>query len=223
MGGERYNFYKQVHKGIRALAHSVEEQAGRTDFGDAAEVAALREAVERAFAAFEEHAAHETAFVTPVLRVCAPSAAADSDADHRAQELRLRDLRAALARAAGGGEQAPAFGHALVVGLSRFVGEMLVHMADEEERLMPALQAAFDDDALLGIHHAIMAGLSPEEKAQNLAWMLPALNAPERAAMLAGIRAAARPAAFAAMADLARRVLPAADWSRLERSLDVAA
>ncbi len=223
MGGERHNFYKQVHKGIRALAHSVAEQAGRTDFGDAGEVAALREAVERAFAAFESHAAHETAWVTPVLRVCAPNAAADSDADHRAQALRLRDLRAALALAGGAGEHGPAFGHAFVVGLSRFVGEMLVHMADEEERLMPALQAAFDDGALVKIHEALMASLPPQEKAQSLAWMLPALNAPERAELLAGIRAAAPPAAFAAIADVARRVLPTADWTRLEQSLAVAA
>jgi len=42
-------------------------------------------------------------------------------------------------------------------------------------------------------------------------------------ARMAGIRAVAPPAAFAAMADLARRVLPPADWSRLERSLAVAA
>ena len=223
MGGERHNFYKEIHKGIRALAHSVAEQAGRTDFRDAGEVAALRQAVERAFAAFESHAAHETAFVTPVLRVCAPSAAADSDADHRAQELRLRDLRAALALAAGAGEHAPAFGHAFVVGLSRFVGEMLVHMADEEERLMPALQAAFDDAALLKIHEAMVASIPPEEKAQTLAWMLPALSAPERAELLAGIRAVAPPRAFEAMADIARRVLPPAEWSRLERSLAVAA
>ena len=223
MGGERHNFYKQVHKGIRALAHSVAEQAGRTNFSDAAEVAALREALERAFAAFESHAAHETAFVTPVLRVCAPNAAADSDGDHRAQALRLRDLRAALALAAGAGEQAPAFGHAFFVGLSRFVGEMLVHMADEEERLMPALQAAFDDAALLKIHEAIMASLPPEEKAQSLAWMLPALSAPERTEILAAIRAVAPPPAFEAMAAVARRVLPPTDWSRLERSLAVAA
>ena len=40
MGGERPNFYKQVHKGIRVLAHSVAEQAARTDFRDAGEVRA---------------------------------------------------------------------------------------------------------------------------------------------------------------------------------------
>jgi len=223
MGGERHNFYKEIHKGIRTLAHSVTEQAGRTDFGDAEEVARLRQAVERAFAVFESHAAHETAFITPVLQEYAPSLAAESDAEHRAQELRLRDLRAALALAAGAGERAPAFGHAFVVGLSRFVGEMLVHMADEEERLMPALQAALDDAALLGIHQALLASLPPEEKAQSVALMLPALNAPERTEMLAGIRAVAPPAAFVAMADLARRVLPPAEWSRLERSLAAAA
>jgi hypothetical protein len=223
MDGERLNIYKQVHKGIRALAHSVVDQAGRTDFREVGEVAALREAVERAFAVFESHSAHETAFITPVLRVCAPSEAADSDADHRAQELRLRDLRAALLLAAGAGEQAPAFGHAFVVGLSRFVGEMLVHMADEEERLMPTLQAAFDDAALQRIQQAIMASLPPEEKARALAWMLPALSAPEQADLLAGIRAAAPPAAFAAISDVARRVLSAAEWSRLKRRLAVAA
>jgi hypothetical protein len=223
MSGERRNFYKEIHKGIRALAHSVEDQAGRTDFRDAGEVAVLRETVERAFAVFESHAANETAFVTPALRACAPSAAADSDAEHRAQELRLRDLRAALALAAGAGERAPAFGHAFVVGLSRFVGEMLVHMAEEEERLMPALQAAYDDAALLGIHQAILASLPPQEKAEAVALMLPALNAPERAELLAGIRASAPAAAFEAIAGLARRVLSPADWGRLERSLATAA
>jgi hypothetical protein len=223
MGGERLNFYKQVHKGIRALAHSVVDRAGRTDFREAGEVAALREAAERAFAVFESHAAHETAFITPVLRVCAPSAAAESDADHRAQELRLRDLRAALHLAAGAGEQAPAFGHAFVVGLSRFAGEMLVHMADEEERLMPTLQAAFDDAALLKIHQAIMASLPPEEKAKALSWMLPALSAPEQAELVAAIRAAAPKAAFAALSEVARRVLPPAEWSRLENRLGAAA
>ncbi len=94
------------------------EQAGRTDFREAGEVAALRQAVERAFAAFESHAAHETAFVTPVL---------------------------------------------------------------------------------------------------------PALNAPERAELLAGIRAVAPPGAFEAMADIARRVLPPAEWSRLEMAVAAAA
>lgn len=223
MTGQRFSFYKQIHKGIRAVAHAMLERAQQTDFARPHEVEELSRVVEQAFAVFEGHAAKETEFVTPVLRVCAPSIAADSDAEHREQELRLRDLRRALQAAGRGGPSAPALGHAFVVGLSRFEGEMLVHMADEEERLMPALWAAFDDDALLRIHDALVASIPPAEKAEHLGWMLPALNARERAELLAGARASVPPPAFEALRGLARRVLPAADWDRLEADLSAAA
>lgn len=49
-----------------------------------------------------------------------------------------------------------------------------------------------------------------------LSWMLPALSAPEQAELVAGIRAAAPKAGFAALSEVARRVLPPAEWSRLE-------
>lgn len=219
MTAQRFSFYKPIHKGIRAVAHAMVERAQRTDFAQPRQVDELSCVVEEAFAVFEGHAAKETEFVTPILRVCAPSVAADSDGEHREQGLRLRDLRRALQAAARGGPSAPALGHAFVVGLSRFEGEMLVHMADEEERLMPALWAAFDDDALVRIHHALLASIPPAEKAEVFAWMLPALSAPERAELLAGARASVPPPAFEALRGVARRVLPAAEWDRLEADL----
>jgi hypothetical protein len=223
MSGQRFSFYRQVHKGIRAAAHAMVERAQRTDFSQPRQVEELSRAVEEAFAIFEGHAAKETEFMTPLLRVCAPGLAADSDGEHREQELRLRDLRRALQAAARGGPSAPALGHAFVVGLSRFEGEMLVHMADEEERLMPALWVAFDDEALARIHQALLASIAPAEKAQVIGWMLPALSAPERVELLRGIRATAPPPAFEALRGLARRVLPADDWDRLEADLAQAA
>jgi hypothetical protein len=222
MGREPYNLYREVHKGIRAVALDLVEQSGRTDFAEQGEIAALRGATQKAFAIFESHAAHETEFITPVLRVCAPALAADSDADHRAQELRLRDLARALEMTAGAGESAPAMGHAFVVGLSRFVGEMLVHMADEEERIMPALRAAFDEDALRRLHEALLASIPPQDRAGVLSWMLPAMNAPERASLIAGLRAGLPIEAFEAVSGVARRALGPLDWDRLEATLALA-
>lgn len=188
MADQRQNFYKPIHKGIRAVALAAVERAQRTDFGQPREVAELSRAVEEAFAIFEGHAAKETEFITPVLRVCAPGLAVDSDGEHHEQELRLRDLRRALQSAARLGS--PELGDAFVVGLSRLVGEMFVHMADEEERLMPALWAAFDDEALVRIHQALLASIPAPEKARVLEWMMPALSAPERAELLAASRRA---------------------------------
>jgi len=96
---------------------------------------------------------------------------------------------------------------------------MLVHMADEEERLMPALWEAFDDGALLALHQAIVASVTPAEQLALLPFLLPALNAPERAELVAGVRATAPPQAFDGLQALARRVLSPADWERLEQAL----
>ena len=216
---ERFSLYKQVHKGIRSVVSGLVEQAGRTDFRSPEEVAQLKARLDSAFEVFESHAAHETEFITPVLVVCLPQLAADSEAEHREQEMRLRDLRSAFARVVALGSKAPALGHAFVVALSRFEGELLLHMADEEERLMPALWARLEDDALRRIHEALLASLPPEEKARAFGWMLPALSAPERAELLAGVRAVAPPESFAALQGLARRVMPAEDWNRLEQAL----
>ena len=86
-----------------------------------------------------------------------------------------------------------------MVALSRFQGELLLHMADEEESAQPALWAALDDasPSWAHVHGAMVASIPPPEKAQALAWMLPAMNAPDRAALLRNpLRASAPAAAF---------------------------
>ena len=59
-------------------------------------------------------------------------------------------------------------------------------MADEEERLMPARWEAFDDEALRRVHRALLDGVRPAEKLAAMRFMLPAMNAAERAELLAG-------------------------------------
>jgi len=222
MGNGRHNFYREVHKGIRALLGSLVEQAGRTDFQDRGEVAELRRAAVEAFEILEGHARHETRFVAPLLRAHAREAGATLDGDHEEQTKTMADLLAALDAVDATDPSAATNGHVFVVKLSRFVGELLVHMADEEERALPALWAAVDDSVLLRTHQELLASLTPDEMARNLSLMLPAMNASERLEMVARARATAPPEAFRSLVGLARRVLGAADWERLEGRLAAA-
>jgi len=222
MGIGRHNFYREVHKGIRALLGTLVEQAGRTDFQDASEVAKLRRAVDEGFDILEGHARHETRFVAPLLRAHAQEAGLALDDDHEEQTRAIAGLRARLEAVDASDPSAAASGHAFVVALSRFAGELLVHMADEEERALPALWAAVDDSALLRTHQELLASLSPDEMAQSLTLMLPAMNGSERLAMVAQARASAPPEAFRTLMGLARRVLTAAAWERLEGRLAAA-
>ena len=54
---------------------------------------------------------------------------------------------------------------------------------------------------------------------EALHWFFPALNAPERAAMLAGMRQGMPPEAFPGVLGIAEATLSAADYARLQRDL----
>jgi hypothetical protein len=218
----RYNFYREVHKGIRALLGSLVEQAGRTDFQDEAEVASLRRATADAFELLEAHARVETRFVMPLLRAHAGEIGKRLDDDHEEQTRVMAGLLAGVEGVDAADASAAVKGHAFAVALSRFVGELLVHMADEEERGLPALWAAVDDSVLQRTHQELLASLQPDEMARDLAHMFPAMNASERLAMLVRIRATAPLEAYRFVSGLARRVLSPADWDRLEGRLAAA-
>lgn len=88
---------------------------------------------------------------------------------------------------------------------------------------MPALWAAFDDEALRRVHQALLESLPPAEKLATLRWMLPALGPEERVELLAGVRASAPAAAYDAILRVARDALSAEDWQRLASGTAVAA
>jgi hypothetical protein len=222
MSAGRHNFYREVHKGIRAALGSLVDAAGRTDFQDGSEVESLRTATADCFETLEAHARHETRFVTPLLRAHAGEVGKELDGDHDDQTRTVARLVARLEAIDPLSPAAAAEGHGFVVALSRFVGELLVHMADEEERALPALWAAMDDAALQRMHQELIASLPPDAMARDLALMFPAMNASERVAMLTRMRATAPPEAYRFVSGLARRVLSPRDWERLEGRLAAA-
>ena len=109
----------------------------------------------------------------------------------------------------------------LYAHLARFVAENLEHMHVEETQHNAALWATYNDFELLAIHDELVASIPPQEMMQIARWLLPAMNAPERAAMLADMRAKAPPAAWEAMLGVARERLDEGDWARLARDLGV--
>jgi hypothetical protein len=201
--------YSEIHKGIRHMLFELVRSSGRTDFADPRAIAALREQTRDAFGVLSLHAEKEERFLLPLLEKAAlPLADANHD-EHEEQEDRIAELLEESEKLDA------TTGHAFTVELSRFVGELLEHMADEEEQLMPALWAAYDDATLIEVHHRLLASMPLEQLATAARWMLPAMNGPERHALLAG----APPPAAAGLRGLARQVLSPEDDADLERRL----
>lgn len=174
----RPSFYREVHKGIRSFLLDLQVRAGQTDWTDAEALGAFRTDAASVFGLLAFHAHHEDAFIAPLLRKAAPEVARILGGSHEDQEETLDDLQAQLAAV-----DSLAAGHRFSLALSRFVGESLVHMADEEEVAMTAMWNAFDDATILEAHGRLVSSIPPETMTAFMRWMIPALNPTERTAL----------------------------------------
>lgn len=177
---QRLSFYRVIHKAIRAMLLDLVVRAGRVDWTDATDVAAFRKQMQNAFALLAAHAEHEERVVAPMLDLAAISTARVIGSAHRDQETDLQNLMLMLDAVDPAAEDAASAGHVLVVALSRFAGESLAHMADEEELAMPALWRAYDDAQIEDAYKRILAGVTPDQMGSMLPWIAPSINRAER-------------------------------------------
>ena len=216
---ERVDMYRGVHKGIRRILSGLVERAGITDFSSADDVRALDAAMNDAFALCESHAQHEDRFIMPLAAKHAPELVAKLDAEHHAQDEVFASLRTRMGAVVQAGRADAREGHEIVVALSRIVGELNVHMADEEERVQPLLWRAYDDETLARAEGELVASIAPPVLMAFLVHMLPAMNAPERVGFIRNMATGAPPEAVLGVIDLAKGVLRPDDMNRLEAAV----
>lgn len=217
---ERYDSYRGIHKALRLFMCDTLTRVGRTDPTDAAEVQGTLGQLRALMDLCELHLKDENDFVHPALERAQPESAArigGEHVEHREAIASLRDLAGYVAHS-GGAVRAAAM-HRLYQALSRFVGENFEHMLYEETAHNAVLWAHYSDEQILGIEHQIVASIPPDVMMGALQWFIPALNAPERAAMLLGMRQGMPPQAFEAVLDIARRTLTPADYAKLGAAL----
>ena len=204
----RYDIYARAHKGLRALMADTLVAVGRADLGDDCEAREAAARIDDLLATCEQHAKLENEFIHRALDERRADASAAFAAEHAKQEAQIESLRDLAAR------RSPALHRALAV----FVAGNLLHMEDEETAGNAQLQALFTDAEIHAIERRLVASKPPAESMATLRWMLPAMNHPERVALLAGMRAAPPAVLEGAMA-LARTHLAPRDFDRLARAL----
>lgn len=218
----RYDIYARIHKGIRAIMSETLSATGRCDWHDRDEcaqtLAQVRDLADFCFA----HLTHENQFLHPALEARAPTtsmAVAHEHVEHEAAIKRLRTQAAAVEML--NGDARLAAGEALYRMLAAFVGENFLHMHDEETRHNAVLWATYSDAEIAGIEQALVRSLTPAENQQSMRWMIPSMTHQERVALFAGMREHAPAPVFEGTLAMARGLLPAADWNKLNAALQL--
>ena len=217
-----HDLYRDIHKGIRSELFAITSTAGNVAPSDRNGWLALADHIVSMGSLLTSHAAHEDAFIDPVLVEHQPELAEQIETDHHAFEARYAWITSlAMDAADAGAADRRRLAHLLYLELSGFTSAYLAHQLVEERVVMPALERSLGFEAVLGIHGAILSSIPPEEMGRSLAFMLPAMNLDDRTDMLTGMRMSAPPEAFDGVVGLARSVLEPADFGALAARLGV--
>jgi hypothetical protein len=196
---KRLDGFGPIHKAIRFALSDLLVRMGKGEFTFAE--------LEDVLAYCESHLAHEETFFRPAFatRIGALTA---FDEGHPVHERYVAELRA-LAKSAESAapEHRATSARALYLHFSKFVGENLAHMAEEEEVLQPLVERHFADDELLAIQGRLMASLAPPEMVRSAKFMLRALDRSERAFLVGGMAKNAPRPAVLALLDAVKPVL----------------
>lgn len=218
-----FDLYRDVHKAIRIELFTITTDVGRIDPSDRVLRVALADRIAWLAGWLEGHAHHEDTVIEPELRRWAPDLAATLAADHQSFDVqaaglvdRARDLTAT------GAVECRHLVHDLYLSLASFTSAYLAHQDLEERVAMPTLEAALGVPRVVEMHRAILGSIPPEEMAEALSLMLPAINAEDRVEMLGGMQMDAPPEVFAGVWALAGSVLAADDYEALGRQLGLA-
>jgi iron-sulfur cluster repair protein YtfE (RIC family) len=218
--GWRVDLYVGVHKGLRALMSDVLATVGRVDAHDPADVDAAMKQVRGLLEACRLHLHKENQFLHPAMEGRRPGSAGPTADDHVHHEQAIEQLESgvlAVERSTGATRAAAAL--TLYRRLALFVADNYQHMHVEETDNNAVLWAAYTDEELLEIQHALVASIPPQWMAVFLRWMVPAMAPAERAALLTTIQQGAPTEVFERILAAVKPHLGERDWTKLMAAL----
>lgn len=175
--------YRLAHKGIRVMLARLLESAGRTDFADPRAREQIRQSSLETVHLLRSHARLEALFLDPLLATCTTEGGTSARHDHAKLESELFTLVLDLdppSRCESSTSEVRAHGHRFYLALTRLVAHYLLHMADEETRVLALLHAHVDGDLLHRMMLAAQSTITADEAAKTAAAIAEAIAPYER-------------------------------------------
>lgn len=161
-------FVGSIYKSVRWALCDLLLRLGNCD-ANAEQLAPLLDDLEGAFYLLERYRDHEERRIYPLVKEVAPTAVQRLSLQHQHE---IAELRGLAARAEPNEARASETLERLYLEFSRFVGNTLLHLFDEEVLTTQALLLVHDA-AFAQVHTSIMNDMGPDERALFRRVLLP--------------------------------------------------
>lgn len=218
-----FDFYREVHKGIRRGLFRITEAAGSVDPLDDIEVEQTAFELERLLHLLQVHSIHEDEHIGPLVGRHAQQLVDRLRREHDRLEESAEELIAQVESVRKVGPEARRVElHRLYLMLSEFVAAYLRHQLTEEVEVMPALAKSAEIEELVATNSSLVAAITPDDMDGYMRLIAPAVNPIDLVELYEGMRAGAPEEAFESLLGIARESLSARAFRRLSDTLAVA-
>ena len=218
---QRYNIFKQIHKGLRAMLYDTAISLQLTDFSNTDEVEIALEKLGKTLAIFYEHAAQEDRFILPLIARFSPCLVEEFDSEHEKDEFmthRINNL-VNVYRNSDSGETRIEAGDTIGRAFNEFIAFNLYHMNKEEEMINPILWENYSDEGIKEIRRTLAASISADQVLVTSKWMMLGISDSEVTGWLQEVKNNAPVFVFQSLMELAERVLSTNRWNKIQGGL----
>lgn len=198
----RVDLYTAIHKAQRFHMFQLANAIGGADLESDDTAGALAGRVREIVEHLRDHARNEETYIHPLFDA-AGTGAGPLREEHDELEADLGEIE----RVVGEGRRQD-----LYPAYTRFLGKYLLHLSEEEEAQRQVLWLRYDDDTLRGVLDRFKAERPRDKADADLAFILPALSAPELASLFRGMKQAAASDVFGRACEQARRLVAPDKW-----------
>ena len=218
---KRYDAFKQIHKGLRALLYDTALYLQHTDFSSYEEADLAFDKLESVLKAFHLHAEHEEGYLLAACGLVNPILVKEFESEHEKGEIlshRLRSLVMVFKYATCTSSRLEA-GDAICKAFNEFIAFSLYHMNKEEEKLNDTLWSHYKDEEIIAIQKKLVESIPNADLQFAHSWMLKGNSNGEVIIWLRTVKNSAPDFVFKGLMNLAESILPEERWARVQEGL----
>ena len=197
----RVKFYRE-HKYVSAALNNLERLIAKTDFRENAEIEKAKKEWVDLSSMLQGHAKYEEEKLHSLLEKKGSTVHLHAHSQHEEMDAAFPQIDALFDAVMSEVDRAKKIemGYQLYLTFRKFVGENLLHLHEEETKILPELQRLYSDEELRLVEDATYKIMTPKQMIHMLQELFPHMNAEDKEAFLKDIQLS-QPNKFSAIVD----------------------
>ncbi len=184
----RVKLYRE-HKYVSFALNALERLIAKTDFTSDAATQRVQEEWQSVKEMLQGHAHHEEHNFHALLERKGSTVHVEAHDDHAHQEVALEHLQNLLDGIKMDSDRVEA-GYQFYLAYRKFVGDNLLHLHEEETKILPELQRLCTDEELRALEHASYELMTAKDLIEMVQVLFPHMNFSDKCAFLTDIKLA---------------------------------